>query len=115
MINLRFWKCSLLVCLLGVSSVACGGSSNPSAPTSTPVVSVPAASYTNIVGSWNGTLTSSGLGISVVCNFALLVNSQSGGQYAGSYQISGAPGCSSAGNVDGSISQVPGSTISMSN
>jgi hypothetical protein len=56
-----------------------------------------------MVGSWVGTETDVGRGLTLVCNLSLLISSQSGGSFSGTYQISGGTGCSSAGNMSGTV------------
>jgi len=61
--------------------------------------------FFNMIGAWFGTVTSSGLGASTVCNLSWLVNAQNGGTYSGTYQQSGANGCAQAGTLSGTITQ----------
>jgi hypothetical protein len=72
--------------------------------TSNQVVNVQLAPlFANLVGAWSGTETSVGLGTSTVCNDTWLINSQTGGAFAGTFQLSG-NGCSEAGSFQGTIS-----------
>jgi len=71
--------------------------------TSNQVLNVQVAAYANMVGSWLGSYTSSGLGGSGQCNMTWLITSQTAGVFNGTYQVSGATGCSQAGNISGTM------------
>jgi hypothetical protein len=60
--------------------------------------------FANMVGAWNGTILSAGLGTSTSCSLSWLVTSQTGGDFSGSYQLTGGNGCSEAGSLAGTIS-----------
>jgi len=79
--------------------------------TSNQVLNVPLSPlFTDVVGAWSGTITSVGLGISLMCNGTWLVTSQAGGDFSGTFQIAGGNGCSQAGTFAGSISSANGVT-----
>lgn len=90
-----------------------GGDSSPVAPSNTSPAPPPAPVYPQMVGTWLGTVTITALGISFTCNVSLLVGSQTGGTFNGTFQESGGVGCSSAGNSTGTVTT--GNQVSLTN
>jgi hypothetical protein len=53
----------------------------------------------NLVGTWSGTVVSSGPGISNSCAVTWLITTQVSGLFTGTYQVSGDAGCSESGVI----------------
>jgi len=107
----------LLIASVCLGIVGCGGSS-ATAPSSTPQI-------TNMLGGWSGTLgigvvqVNTGLRTSNTCNQTLIVSSQTGERFSGTFQLTGGTTstCAQSGEVAGSVSAtgaVSGLTFSVS-
>lgn len=59
--------------------------------------------FANMLGAWNGTITSVALGASTSCTMSWLITSQVSGAFSGTFQMQGGTGCSEAGNISGTI------------
>jgi hypothetical protein len=66
-------------------------------------IPVSGTAFANLSGGWAGTETASASGTSIVCNMTWIVNSQTAGQFSGTWQTSG-NSCGQAGNMTGTIS-----------
>lgn len=85
------------------SLLACGGPAGPTTPTP------PTPTYPSLTGNWAGTgvivVAVGSASVSNTCTVSVTINSQTGGAFGGTYQVSGgtsAP-CGAAGALTGAI------------
>jgi len=83
--------------------VSACGSESPTSPSQQSVVTPPRPVYPSLVGAWQGTETSSALGISAACNMSWIVTGQGDANFFGTWQTSGA-NCGQAGQLAGTVS-----------
>lgn len=112
------WALSAVLCLC---LAGCGGSSSSVSPSPSPTPAPAPApqpaptpappAFPSMTGGWGGTLAitsiirSSGARSSNTCNQTWIVTTQTGGDFSGTYQLSGGTtsACSDAGTLSGSV------------